>query len=83
MAKRRLQFPCWILSLLIAAPTLVGVSLPPEQPVTSATFSPYGCSPRPWSTLTFTEKFQMTVAPLFARRHFDFAPRRPPFPLVV
>ena len=83
MAKRRLQFPCWILSLLIAAPTLVSVSLPPEQPVTSATFSPYGCSLRPWSRLTFTEKAQRMTAPLLRRRHFDFAPRRPPFPLVV
>jgi hypothetical protein len=84
VVERRFRFPCWIVSVLIAAPVLVSVSLPPEPVVVGQVgFSPYGCVPRPWSTLTLSEKAEQRIAPLLKRRHFRFAPSRPPFPPVI
>jgi hypothetical protein len=84
VVKRRFRFPCWIVSVLIAAPVLVSVSLPPEPVVVGQVgFSPYGCVPRPWSTLTLSEKAERKVAPLLKRRCINFAPILPPFPRVI
>ena len=80
--KRRAS--CWIVSLLVALPPLLSIAVPLEPIVLDGPrFSPYGCSPRPWSRLTLSEKAALTTAPLLRRRYFRSVPWRPPFPRVV
>jgi hypothetical protein len=78
--KRR--FPCWVVSLLVALPPLVSVSLPAE-PVTDELSWGFGCFPTPWSQLTFSQKMERRFGPFLERRHMHFAPSRPPFPRVI